>query len=260
MTDEVLKVEVIREICNLKNHGFRLVLVHGGGPFIRKELENAGIVSEFLGGHRVTTPEAIRPVEKALKGVVNADLVRLINQAGCCAVGLSGKDGKMVSVQRRTHRVVVDGRQVEYDLGRVGDIVQVDSRLLQLLLKHDYVPVLACMGIDAEGNEYNINADMFAGHIAGSLADSHLVVLTDVDGLMRDKENPRTLIHELPVSSIDDLQEKGIIEGGMIPKTEACRIALMAGTITAVILNGTRPQAVEAYGRGESVGTRICLP
>jgi len=257
MTDAGLKKQVIQQICLLQNFGYNVVIAHGGGPFIKQALLQAKIESEFIDGHRVTTPEALEHVETALKGQVNSSLVKLVNQLGYKAVGLSGKDGKIATAVKRIHKKLVDGNVEEHDLGRVGDVVSIDTDLLQLLLEHGYIPVMACLAADVDSNEYNVNADMFAGHLAGALQAEKFIVLTDVDGLMRDKDDPATLISGLRVSEIATLREEGVILGGMIPKIEACEIALKNGAGSAVILNGTVPEQLEAVGRRRSVGTTI---
>ena len=257
MTDTVLKQQVIKNICLLQNYGYKVVIAHGGGPYIKQALLKANIESEFIDGHRVTTPEALEHVEIALKGQVNSSLVKLINQLGYKAVGLSGKDGKIATAVKRMHEKVVNGHVEEHDLGQVGDVVSIDVQLLNLLLENDFIPVLACLAADVDSNEYNVNADMFAGHLAGALKAEKFIVLTDVDGLMRDKDNPSTLIPHLQSSEIRQLREEGIIQGGMMPKIEACEIALKNGAGEAVIINGTVPEQLEAIGRRETVGTSI---
>ena len=257
MTDAGLKKQVIQQICLLQNFGYKVVIAHGGGPFIKQALLQAKIESEFIDGHRVTTPEALEHVEIALKGQVNGSLVKLVNQLGYKAVGLSGKDGKIATAVKRIHKKLVDGNVEEHDLGRVGDVVSINTDLLQLLLEHGYLPVMACLAADVDSNEYNVNADMFAGHLAGALKAEKFIVLTDVDGLMRDKDDPATLISDLRVSEIATLRDEGVILSGMIPKIEACEIALKNGAGSAVILNGTVPEQLEAVGRRRSVGTTI---
>ena len=257
MTENTLKQQVIKNVCLLQNYGYKVVIAHGGGPFIKQALIQANIVSEFIDGHRVTTKEALEHVEIALKGQVNSSLVKLVNQLGYKAVGLSGKDGKIATAVKRMHKKVVNDHVVEYDLGQVGDVVSIDTHLIELLLDHDYIPVLACLAADVDSNEYNVNGDMFAGHLAGALKAEKFVVLTDVDGLMRDKDDPATLIPELRIADIQKLKDEQIIQGGMIPKIEACEIALNNGAGAVIILNGTKPDQLLAVGKRESVGTTI---
>ncbi|MDX1666170.1 MAG: acetylglutamate kinase, partial [Saprospiraceae bacterium] len=203
MLSEELKKEVIDRILHLHRQGFSVVLAHGGGPFIRRLLEVAGIPSEFVGGHRKTTPEALKYIEMALKGEVNGSLVNLLNRTGLKAVGLSGKDGATIRVRKRYHLSRENGREERHDLGRVGDIESVDTSLIELLLQEGYVPVITCIASDEHGDDFNVNGDMFAGHIAGALGAAHYLVLTDVDGLMRDVDRPDSLIEHLRVDEID---------------------------------------------------------
>ena len=257
MANDALKKQVIKNICHLHDHGYKVVIVHGGGPFIKKALLQAKIESDFIDGHRVTTSEALEHVETTLKGQVNGSLVKLVNQLGYKAVGLSGKDGKIALAVKRLYRKVVDGSIVEHDLGFVGDVIRVDTRLIELLLSDSYVPVIACLAADENGNEYNINGDMFAGHLAGALKAEKFIVLTDVDGLRRDKDDASTLIPELRMRDIKNLRETNVIQSGMIPKIEACEIALENGARTSVILNGTKPEQLLAAANGEPVGTSV---
>lgn len=257
MTNEALKKEVLQNICSLKSQGHRVVIVHGGGPFIQEALTQANIQSEFIEGHRKTTPEALRYVEMALKGQVNSSLVNIINRLGFKAVGLSGKDGKLALAAKRMHVTVAAGQRETHDLGAVGDVVSMDTTLIHLLLDNGFIPVVTCLASDAAGNDYNINADMFAGHLAGALKADEYVVLTDVDGLRRDKDNPDTLISSVQVAAIDQLLEQKVIQGGMIPKMEACRIAIDRGAASARIINGTRPEQIEQLQHNNGIGTLL---
>lgn len=259
MLNESLKQAVVNNIKRLQQAGYRTVLVHGGGPFIKNMLELVKIESEFIDGHRKTTAEALKYIEMALKGEVNGSLVNLLNRAGIRAVGLSGKDGRMVLAQKRYHQKEVDGKTVKFDLGQVGDVVSVDTKLLDSLLTDGFLPVITCIASDEVGNDYNVNADMFAGALAGALAADHYLVLTDVDGLLRDIEDPGSLITELSVAELDKLMGS-VIKGGMIPKLESCQIALSKGARTARIINGTRPDNIhEAVISDKIIGTKICL-
>ncbi len=259
MLNESLKRAVIDNVGKLQTAGFRVVLVHGGGPFIKKMLELVRIESEFIDGHRKTTPEALKYIEMALKGEVNGGLVNLLNQAGHRAVGLSGKDGRMVLAKKRYHfRETEEGRE-QFDLGQVGDVVSVDTKLLQHLLDHGFLPVVTCIASDEDGLDYNVNADMFAGALAGALNAAHYLVLTDVDGLLRDIDDPGSLIGELQLEELPGLMGS-VIKGGMIPKLESCQIALQSGAKSARIINGTRPDTIsEAVISEKIIGTKICL-
>ncbi len=259
MLSERLKQSVVQNIWELHNEGFPLVLVHGGGPFIKKMLELVKIESEFIEGHRKTTPEALRYIEMALKGEVNGSLVNLLNKAGLKAVGLSGKDGKMVRAKKRYHISREGGKAQHHDLGQVGDVDKVDTSLLDTLLAGAYVPVITCIASDEAGNDYNINADMFAGHLAGALKADHYLVLTDVDGLLRNIDDPASIIQKLHLEELAPLFGT-VIQGGMIPKLESCQAALRQGARSARIINGTRPESIrEAVQSEKIIGTEICL-
>ncbi len=256
MRSDELKRRIVAQIVQLREDGQNVVVVHGGGPFIGEMLDMAGIESEFVGGHRKTTPEALRFVEMALKGRVNGDLVQLFNSGGQRAVGLSGKDGRMVTAVRRVHSQIVDGTMTQHDLGRVGDVATVDTTLLMLLLERGYIPVVTCIAADASGDDYNINADMFAGHLAGALKADRYLVLTDVDGVLTDIKDPSSLIGDISVAELQDMLGT-VIVGGMIPKLESCRIALENGAAEARIINGMKPEQLHLAASGEACGTRI---
>ena len=241
MTNASLKKDVIRKIISLKQKGFDVIISHGGGPYIKKILKQTGIESEFIDGQRVTTPEAFVFIEMALKGQVNSNLVNTINTSGGKAVGLSGKDGQTVVARKRKHKRYTNGKEELIDLGQVGDVASVDSTLIDILLEKDFIPVIACIAADEKGNGYNINGDNFAGTLAGALQAEQFVILTDVDGLLKDKEDPETIIRSLHPDEIKKLKSDGTIQGGMIPKIEACENAILKGARSAKIINGTKP-------------------
>jgi acetylglutamate kinase len=250
-----LQKAVIEELCALRAKGVQIVIVHGGGPFIKSILATAKVESQFVGGHRVTTPEALTYVKMALKGQVNTDLVNLINTTGQKAVGLSGIDGAMVRARKRWH-LDPDGNR--HDLGQVGDVDQVDPALIQKLLKDGFIPVVTCLAADQDGQEYNINGDMFAGHLAGALDASEYIVLTDVDGLMADIQDPGSLFNRLSVADLDRLRAEGVIKGGMLPKMESCEVALAQGAQRARIINGTQPELIQQLAQNSNqLGTLI---
>ena len=257
MVNEELKKKVLENICSLKKMGYDVVIIHGGGPFIGKALEKARIESEFIDGLRKTTTEAFEYVEMALKGKVNGSLVSMFNTLGQAAVGLSGKDGQTVVATKRLHKKVVNGEIEEVDLGQVGDVASVNPSLLRLLLDNDYLPVVTCLAADRSGNGFNINADIFAGHIAGVLKADQYIVLTDVDGLLRDKDDPKSLIGEISLSETQQLTEQGVIKSGMIPKVESCEIAINKGAALARIINGTKPEQILTVVDEHTPGTVI---
>lgn len=255
MEDPAVKRGLMRELAFLLKAGIHPVIVHGGGPFIQGILDEVGVRSDFHGGHRRTTGEAMKYVEMALKGQVNGGLVEDLSYHDVDAVGLSGKDGRMVTAEQRY--VEVKEGEEKVDLGHVGDVKEIDPSLIRLLLREDYLPVLAPIAIGPEGKSYNVNADLFAGHIAGALEASVFLVLTDVDGLMKDKNDPDSLIDELSLEETGGLYGS-TIQGGMIPKVDACGVALNRGVKSARIVNGTREHVIlkELLGQERS-GTRI---
>ncbi len=257
MADLKIKQGVVEDICQLKEEGFRPVVIHGGGPVIQETLDIAGVESTFIDGHRKTTPEAMKYVEMALRGQVNGELVRLINMAGQKAIGLSGKDAAMVRVKKRMHFNKNGENPQKIDLGHVGDVDTIDTSLVHLLLDNDFIPVIAPIGFCKDGKDYNINADMFAGNLAGALKAFSYVVLTNVDGLLADINNPGSLLSNIPAGELSKHMGKSI-EGGMIPKVESCQIALNKGVQSARIINGTVPHSLlNALLTKETVGTQI---
>lgn len=257
MTQEHLKREVLKNIGSLTDKGYQVVIVHGGGPFIKQALDEAHIKSEFVDGLRKTTPEAFEYVEMTLKGKVNGDLVSHMTRMGFPAVGLSGKDGKTVTAVKLNRVREINGSKEKIDLGRVGDVSSVDIRLIMHLLKNRFIPVIACIADDENGVGFNINGDMFAGHIAGALKADQYIVLTDVNGLQRDKEDADTLIKELRLAEIRNLMDKNVIQGGMIPKINSCRTALSMGVKKAKIINGMQPGQILKLIDHQNIGTTI---
>lgn len=257
MTEEHLKQEVLKNIGALSEKGYQVVIVHGGGPFIKQALTEANIKSEFVDGLRKTPPKAFEYVEMALKGKVNGDLVSHMTQMGFPAVGLSGKDGKTVTAVKLLHFQEINGSKKEVDLGRVGDVSHVDTNLIKTLLRNKFIPLIACIADDDKGIGFNINGDMFAGHIAGALQAEQYIVLTDVNGLQKDKDNPDTLIQELKLSEIQNLIDDNTIQGGMLPKINSCKTALNQGVKKARIINGTQPEQILKLIDNQNIGTTI---
>lgn len=258
MVNEELKKQIAAKIAVLQTRGYQVILVHGGGPFINKALDEASILSTFFDGHRYTSPEALTCIEKTLKGEVNGSLVSLLNRTGLKAVGLSGKDGQFVTAKKRWHvQIDENGKSQQIDLGQVGEVSHVDTSLLEILLKEGFTPVITCIAGDSNGNEYNINGDVFAGKIASALGVDAYIVLTDVDGLFLAYPDPESIIPNL---SLKDLRTYygSIIQGGMIPKISSCEAAVVAGVKRAVILNGTKPSQITDYLlENKSIGTTI---
>lgn len=258
MVNEKIKNDIAEKIRELQAAGIQVILVHGGGPFINQALNEAAIPSRFFDGHRYTSPEAMRCIERTLKGEVNSSLVTALNQAGLKAVGISGKDGRFAFAQKRNHqKVLPDGTEEVFDLGLVGELTHVDTHLLELLLQNGYTPVVACIATDADGRDYNVNGDVFAGKIASALKVDNFIVLTDVDGLYKDYPDPASLIAEIDSKEVKNLFGTAI-SGGMIPKISACLQALQEGVGEVVIVNGTKPHLLtEVLIRNSKHGTKI---
>ena len=244
MVDNELRKNVLMNIITLSKKGFNVIISHGGGPFIKDILGKVNIRSEFIDGQRVTSPEAFEYIEMVLKGRVNSELVNTLNVMGRRAVGISGRDGKTVIAVKREHKTIIEGEETLTDLGRVGNVAKVNKELIISLLMNDFIPVIACIAADEKGTGYNINGDTFAGNLAGSLGVEQFIVLTDVDGLLRDKNDPSSIIKTVSLSELQGLKARGIIQGGMIPKTEACEYAVKNGAASARIINGTKPEQI----------------
>ena len=232
-----------RDVALLKQSGVNPIVVHGGGPQIAAMLTKMGIESKFEGGLRVTDAKTVEIVEMVLAGSINKEIVALINAEGEWAIGLCGKDGNMVFAEKARKTVVDPGSNIErvLDLGFVGEVVEVDRTLLDLLAKSEMIPVIAPVAPCRDGHTYNINADTFAGAIAGALNAKRLLFLTDVPGVM---DANKEFQKELTVRQCKAMIADGTIAGGMIPKVETCMHAIEKGVEGVVILNGKTPHAV----------------
>ncbi|MBX6425946.1 MAG: acetylglutamate kinase [Variibacter sp.] len=243
MADEAAAREFARDIVLLEQTAINPVVVHGGGPQIGQMLDRLGIKSQFAAGLRVTDAAAMEVVEMVLAGSINKQIVSFINQAGGKAIGLCGKDGDMVKA-RRVARSVIDpetGQERQVDLGFVGEPEKVDTTVLNQIIGRELIPVLAPIATSAEGATFNVNADTFAGAIAGALKAKRLLLLTDVPGVL---DKSKSVIPELTVDEARRLIADGTISGGMIPKVETCMYALDQGVEAVVIVDGTVPHAV----------------
>jgi acetylglutamate kinase len=243
MGDPSLGQAFARDIALLKQSGVNPIVVHGGGPQIGAMLKQMGIESRFEGGLRVTDEATVKIVEMVLAGSINKEIVALINAEGEWAIGLCGKDGNMVFARKAEKRYVDPDSNIEkvLDLGFVGEPVEVDRTLLDLLARSEMIPVIAPVAPGRDGHTYNINADTFAGAIAGALQASRLLFLTDVPGVL---DADKQLIKELSVAQARALIADGTISGGMIPKVETCIEAIERGVEGVVILNGKTRHAV----------------
>ena len=245
MVDPALAAGFARDVVLLKALGIHPVIVHGGGPQIGKLLEKLGIVSEFKGGLRVTDEATMEVVEMVLSGPINKSIVRAINQAGGKAVGVSGSDGNLIRAEKATKTSKDPDSHIEQvlDLGFVGEPSAVDTTVLLAMLRADanLIPVVAPVGVGADGARYNINADTAAGALAAALGASRLLLLTDVAGVLDKQKN---LIREIPVADIPGLIADGTAAGGMIPKLETAAHSVNHGVGAAVILDGRAPHAL----------------
>ena len=240
MVNPVAREQFIQDVVLMKYVGINPVIVHGGGPEINEMLQKIGKESKFVAGNRVTDEETMEIVEMVLSGKVNKGIVSDINKYGGKAVGLSGKDGNMVFVEKKF--VEVDGEKI--DIGFVGEIKEINTEVIKLLEMNDAIPVISSIGVDKNGKTYNINADYVAGAIAGKLQADRLIFLTDVDGILLDYNDKQTLIDEIDVEKVNDLIERGIISGGMLPKVTTCLNAIENGVENVVILNGKLEHSV----------------
>ena len=243
MGDEEVARAFARDIVLLEQTAINPVVVHGGGPQINAMLKKAGVLSQFAGGLRVTDAATLEIVEMVLAGSINKQIVGYINAAGGKAIGLCGKDGNMVLAKKSTRRVVDPDSNIEkvVDLGFVGEPDKVDLTVLNVVLGRELIPVLAPVAASADGGTYNVNADTFAGAIAGALKAKRFLLLTDVPGVL---DKNKKLIERLSASDVRGLIADGTISGGMIPKVETCLYALEQGVEGVVILDGKVPHAV----------------
>jgi acetylglutamate kinase len=243
MGQEAMAKSFAQDIVLLEQTAINPVVVHGGGPQIGDMLKRLGIKSEFAGGLRITDAATIEIVEMVLAGSINKQIVGFINEAGGKAVGLCGKDGNMVTARKISRTIADPGSAIEkvVDLGFVGEPEKVDITVLTQILGRDLIPVLAPLATSAGGVTYNVNADTFAGAIAGALKAKRLLLLTDVEGVL---DKSKSLIRELTANDARRLVADGTISGGMIPKVETCLYALDAGVEGVVILDGRVPHAV----------------
>lgn len=248
MKDPSLKARVITDLVLLWTVGIRPVLVHGGGPEINTWLGKLGIEAEFKNGLRVTDADTMEVVEMVLGGRVNKSLVSLIQQSGGRAVGLSGKDGGLLKARQ----------MVEKQIGFVGEVTQVDAQLVRQLVDGGYIPVVATVASDDQGQALNVNADTAAGEIAAALKAEKLILMTDVPGVLRDKDDVSTKFAALSIRDCRQLVEDGIIAGGMIPKVQCCVRCIAQGVTAAHIIDGRSPHSVlMELLTDEGVGTMI---
>ncbi len=233
MVNARLKQQVMEDIVLLWLIGVKVVLVHGGGPEISELMEKLGKKPEFVDGLRVTDRETADIAQMVLAGKVGKTLVNLLQMNGGRAVGISGMDGRLIEAKVKDPR-----------LGYVGEITEVNTDPVRDLLDKGYIPVVSTLGCDAEGNTYNINGDTAAARIAGALGAERMILMTDTPGILRDKDDPATLIPEVTVEEAANLRAEGIVSGGMIPKVECCVEAIRRGVNKVIIMDGRVPHAI----------------
>ncbi len=233
MINQHLKEQVMEDIALLWLIGVKVVLVHGGGPEINEVMNKFGKQPEFVDGLRVTDKETVDIVQMVLAGKVNKSLVTLLQMKGGHAVGLSGIDGGLIEARVKDER-----------LGFVGKITKIRPQPIQSLLENNYIPVVSTVASDKQGNVYNINGDTAAAYIAGALGAERLIMMTDIAGILRDKDDPSTLIPHITISEATKLYEEGVISGGMIPKVDCCIEALRRGVKDVTIMDGRVPHSI----------------
>ncbi len=233
MINEQLKQQVMEDMVLLHLIGVKVVLVHGGGPEISELMDKLGKKPEFVDGLRVTDKETVDIVQMVLAGKVNKSLVNLLEMKGGKAMGISGMDGRLIEAKMKNEK-----------LGYVGEITNVNIQPVLDLLENDYIPVISTIGCDCDGNAYNINGDTAAAFIAGALNAERLIMMTDIDGILKDKDDPSSLIPELTVKEAEKLQDEGIISGGMIPKVNCCIDAINKGVKKVIIMDGRVPHSI----------------
>ena len=233
MINEDLKNKVMRDIVLLWLVGVKVVLVHGGGPEITDLMDKMGKKAEFVGGLRVTDKETVDIVQMVLAGKINKSLVNLLEKYGGKAMGISGIDADLIKAKPKSEA-----------LGYVGDITEVNPEVISDMLDKGYIPVVSTIARDEEGNTYNINGDTAAAAIAGALEAERMIMMTNIRGVLMDKDDPDSLVAELKISEAVSLMNSGIIDGGMIPKIDCCIEAIHRGVKHAVIIDGCKPDSI----------------
>lgn len=233
MVNQTLKEQVMEDIVLLHLIGVKVVLVHGGGPEISEMMAKLGKEPKFVDGLRVTDKETVDIVQMVLAGKINKSLVNYLEMKGGKAMGVSGMDGKLIEAKMKDER-----------LGYVGEITNINIGCVEDLLNNGYIPVISTVGCDDEGNVYNINGDTAAARIAGALNAERLIMMTDIAGILKDKDDPSTLIPEITIEEAKKLFDEGVIQGGMIPKVNCCIDAIGHGVKNVIIMDGRIPHSI----------------
>ena len=233
MVNEALKEQVMEDVTLLSLIGVKVVLVHGGGPEISAVMNKLGLSPTFVEGLRVTDKETVDVVQMVLAGKINKSLVRYLESKGGKAMGISGIDGKLIVAKKKDEK-----------LGYVGEIEKINIKPVFDLLEKGYIPVVSTIATGEDGETYNINGDTAAAYLAGALSAKRLIMMTDISGVLRDKDDPATLIPEIRLSEAEELYKSGVISGGMIPKVECCVTAIKHGVKRAIIMDGRVPHSI----------------
>ncbi len=233
MINETLKEQVMEDVTLLSLIGVKVVLVHGGGPEITSVMNKLGLSPTFVDGLRVTDKDTVDVVQMVLAGKINKSLVRYLEAKGGKAMGISGIDGKLIVAKQKDEK-----------LGYVGEIEKINIKPVFDLLEKGYIPVVSTIATGEDGQTYNINGDTAAAHLAGALSAKRLIMMTDISGVLRDKDDPSTLIPEIHVAEAEKLYREGVISGGMIPKVECCINAIKLGVKRAIIMDGRVPHSI----------------
>lgn len=254
MVDEKVRDEFMKDVALMKYVGIHPIIIHGGGPEINAMLKRVNKVTEFVEGNRVSDAETVEIAEMVLSAKINKSIVADLNKLGAKAVGLSGKDGAMVTARKKY--IEKDGELI--DIGFVGEITAVNRELIDILVDKDYIPVISSIGIGPNGETFNINADYVAGEVAAAVEAHRLIFLTDVNGVYKDFEDKSSLIADMTIETAREYIDNGVISGGMIPKVNTCLDAIERGVHHVIILNGqiTHSILLELFTE-EGCGTMI---
>lgn len=257
VNDKVLE-ETIKDIVLLYFVGIKPVVVHGGGPEISEKMEKLGLKPKFVEGLRVTDRETMEVVEMVLDGKINSKIVTTFIRNGGKAVGLSGKDGLLIVAKKKEMKMRKGEEEIIVDLGFVGETEYVNPEILRILLENGFIPVVSPVATDLMGNTYNLNADIVAGEIAASLKAKKLIMLTDVPGILRDPQDSSSLISKTNLSELEEMKNKGVLKGGMLPKFDAIARAIRNGVERAHIIDGSKPHSIliELFTK-EGIGTMV---
>ncbi len=258
MIDSEAMSSTARDTVLLKYVGMRPLIVHGGGPEISRSMDKLGKEPKFIKGLRITDEETMKIIEMVLVGKISTEIVSELIRHDGDAISLSGKDSSLIFAHKKGSSKI-EGSEEEIDLGLVGEIDSINTDLLEMFLENDYIPVISPVGISENGSSLNLNADTAAGEVASSINAEKLIILTDVPGVLKDPDDPSSLIQKISISEIPQLIEEGIISGGMIPKIETCVNAIENGVKSCHIIDGRKRHSLllEIFTT-DGIGTMIC--